>query len=128
MNQEREVTGPGIVVLSSSLEILHMNRRAMALLRQLEGTARHIEAAQALPTSLQQHCRDIVEALQEHLASNNWKHFHQYRMIGNSTYPILLKGFGLPDSRGLSHSRIVLLLSRHIPAPLSPIATAAAHN
>lgn len=39
MNQEQEATGPGIVVLSPSLQVLHMNRRAMVLLNQLEYTA-----------------------------------------------------------------------------------------
>lgn len=39
MNQEPQATGPGIVVLSASCELLHMNRRAMALLVQVERPA-----------------------------------------------------------------------------------------
>jgi hypothetical protein len=39
VNQEQESTGPGIVVLSPSLQVLHMNRRAIDLLIQLELTA-----------------------------------------------------------------------------------------
>ena len=121
MNQEQEVTGPGIVVLSPSLQVLHMNRRAMALLNQLEHTAQSIGAERAVAAPLHQHCQDIIETLQARLESNNWEQFQQYRTIGNSTHSILLNGFGLPDRRGLPHSRIVILLSPHTPVPMPGI-------
>ena len=121
MNQEQEATGPGIVVLSSSFEVLHMNRRAMALLTQLEGTAQSIGTEPAVAAPLHQHCQDIMKTMRARLASNNWEQFHQYRMIGDSTHTILLKGFGLPDHRGLSHSRIVILLSPHTPLSMPGI-------
>jgi len=121
VNQEQETTGPGIVVLSYSLQVLHMNRRAMALLTQLERTGQSIGTEWALTEPLHQHCQDIIETLQARLGANNWEQFQQYRMIGNSTNTILLKGFGLPDQRGLPHSRIVILLSRHSPASMPGI-------
>ncbi len=118
MNHEQESTGPGIVVLSSSLQVLHMNRRAMALLTQLELTTQSIGTERAVAAPLHQHCQDIIETLRARLGSNNWEPFHQYRTIGDSTHSILLKGFGLPDHRGLPHSRIVILLSPHTPASM----------
>lgn len=121
MNQKQEATGPGIVVLSPFLQVLHMNRRAMALLNQLECTAQSSGAERAVAAPLHQHCQDIVETLQARLGSNNWEQFHQQRTIGNSTHSILLRGFGLPDSRGLPHSRIVILLSPHAPVPMPGI-------
>ncbi len=95
-----------------------MNRRARALLIQLDCTAQG-GAEQAVAAHLHRHCKEIIEALLERLGSNNWEQFHQFAMIGNATPSILLKGFGIPDRRGLSHSRIVLLLSRHTPEPIS---------
>ena len=121
MNQEQEVIGPGIVVLSSSLQVLHMNRRAMALLNQLEHSAQSIGTERAVAAPLHQHCQDIIETLQARLAANNWKQFQQYRTIGDSPHSILLNGFGLPDRRGLPHSRIVMLLSPRTPAPIPGI-------
>lgn len=127
MNQEQDATGPGIVVLSSFLQVLHINRRAMALLTQLEHTAQSIGAEQAVIAPLHQYCQDTIETLREtlraRLRSNNWEQFHQYRTIGDSTHSILLKGFGLPDRRGLPHSRIVMLLSPHTPASMPASAT-----
>ena len=52
MNQEQAATGPGIVVLSHSLQVLHMNRRAMALLNQLEYTVQSIGAERSGPSPL----------------------------------------------------------------------------
>lgn len=57
--------------------------------------------------------------MRERLASNNGEQFQQCRTIGESTRTILLKGFGLPDRRGLSYSRVVMLLSPHS-APSMP--------
>jgi hypothetical protein len=93
----------------------------MALLTQLERTAQSIGGEQALAAPLRQHCQDIVETLKARLASNNWEQFHQYRTIGDSRHTILLKGFGLPDRRGLPHSRIVMLLTPHNPVPMPGI-------
>jgi hypothetical protein len=121
VNQEQEATGPGIVVLSPSLQVLHMNRRAMALLNQLERTAQSIGTDRAVAAPLHQHCQDITEAMQARLASNNMEQFYRYRTIGDSTHSILLKGFGLPDRRGLPHSRILMLLSPHTPVPMPGI-------
>lgn len=121
MNQEQKASGPGIVVMSPSLQVLHMNRRAMDLLNQLEHTAQGAGTARAVAAPLHQHYQDINETLQARLRSNNWEQFRQQRTIGDSTCSILVNGFGLPDRRGLSHSRIVLLLSPHTPIPMPGI-------
>ena len=110
MNHEQEATGSGIVVLSSSLQVLHLNRRAMNLLTQLERTAQSIGMEETVTGPLHRHCQDVIETLPARMESNNWEPFHQYRTIGDVTHAILLKGFGLLDRRGLLHSRIVMLL------------------
>ena len=114
MNQGDKTTSPGIVVLSPSLQVLHMNRRAWALLNQLAYTAPSSGAARVVAGPLHQHFQDIMETLQARLGSHNWEQFQLDRTIGDSPHSIFLNGFGLPDRRGLSHSRIVMLLSPHI--------------
>jgi len=118
VNQEQEATGHGIVVLSPSLQVLHMNQRAMVLLNQLEQTIQVVGTERTVAAPLHQHCQDIIETLRSRLESNNRERFHQYRTIGASPHSILLKGFGIPDSRGLSYSRIVMLLSPYNPVPM----------
>jgi Phage integrase family len=101
VNQEQEAAGPGIVMLSSSLQVLHMNRRAMALLNQVAHTAQGSGAARAVAPPLYPHGQDIIETLQARFGSNNWEQFQHNRVIGDSSHTILLNGFGLPDHRGL---------------------------
>ena len=121
MNQEQEATGHGIVVLSPSLQVLHINQRAMVLLNQLEQTIQVVGAERTVAAPLHQHCQDIIETLRSRLESNNWERFQHYRTIGASPHSILLKGFGIPDPRGLSYSRIVMLLSPYNPVPMPGI-------
>ena len=128
VHEKRDVTAPGIVVLSSSLDLLHMNRRALALLTQLEQTAQNVETERTVTAPLHQHGQDIIETMQARLAANNWEPFHHYRAIGPASHTILLKGFGIPDRRGLSHSRIVMLLSPHRPSPMPNIGNRESSN
>ncbi len=81
----------------------------------------HRAEQRAVAAPLHQHCQDIIETLQARLGSNNWGQFQPFRRMGNSTHSILLKGFGLPDSRGLPYYRIVILLSPHTPVPMPGI-------
>jgi len=122
VQEQRDATAPGIVVLSPSLHLLHMNRRALALLTPLNGTvhetAQSIEADRAVAAPLHLHGQNILQTMQARLAANNWEPFHQYSLIGGSSGQILIKGFGLPDLRGAAHSRIVMLLSPHTPASI----------
>lgn len=61
VNQEQKETGPGIVVLSPSLQILHMNRQAFALLKPLERTEQNLDPDLFITALLHQHCHDILE-------------------------------------------------------------------
>lgn len=105
MNQKQETTGPGIVVLSSSLQILHMNQQAKALLAQ------NVETKRDGNGSLHQPYQDLLHTLPTRLASKkNWEQL-QDRTIGQSRVTIFVKRFDRPDPISQTHSRIVMLLS-----------------
>jgi len=101
---------PGIVVLSSSLQLLHINHQAISLLKQVQDTTAQADADLNLTAPLHAHGLDIIMAMRERLVSHDFTPFHCYRAIGRPAQRILLKGFGLPDQRGFHHSRIVMLL------------------
>lgn len=110
MNQARGAIAPGVVVLSSSLQLLHINHQAIALLKQLIQSSSQQEVDRNLTSPLTPHSHDLVTTIKKRLASRNFSPFHCYRAIGTPTQEILLKGFGVPDPRGFSDSRIVILL------------------
>lgn len=121
--QEQEAARPGIVVLSTSFKLLYMNRRALTLLAQVDCPAPSIETAHPLTAPLHLHYQDIMHAIRARGTTSDWERFHLYSRIGDSTGQLLIKGFGLPDRRGAAYSRIVMLLSPHIPTPVPGMET-----
>lgn len=106
--------GAGIVVLSSSMQLLHMNRQAAELSKLINMTdngGTPPRAAQGvLPAVLTELCSEIMKALQVRTEAKDWEQFEVKRIAGNSKQPILLRGFGLPDKGGIQHARLVVTM------------------
>ena len=111
MNQKSTATNPGIVVLSFSLQLLYMNQQAISLLKRLRQSASQLGADRNMTAALEPFAHDIVRAMRDRLAVYRVGPFHHSLAIGEGKGRIALKGFGLPDRRGVAYSRIVLLLS-----------------
>lgn len=107
-------TGPGIVVLSSSLQLLHMNRQAAELSTQINKAENGKEykkiAHGVLPAALTELCAEILKVLQVRTEAKDWEQFEVKRLAGNPARPILLRGFGLPERGGIQQSRIVITM------------------
>jgi len=110
MNHLPEAIDPGVVVLSASLQLLHINHQAISLLKQVQGSTSQADGAPNLTAPLHTHGQDIITAMRQRLVSHDFTPFYCYRAIGEPAHQILLKGFGLPNQRGFPHSRIVILL------------------
>ncbi len=106
--------GPGIVVLSTSMQLLHMNRQAVDLSRQINESEKDSKegkvASGVLPTCLTELCGEIVKALHVRTEAKDWEQFEVKALAGDPDHPILLRGFGLPDRGGIEHSRIVVTM------------------
>jgi len=106
--------GSGIVVLSASMQLLHMNRQASELSKQINsvehGGGNLKSAHGVLPTALTELCGEIVKALHVRTEAKDWEQFEIKRVAGNPEKPILLRGFGLPDRGGVQYARLVVTL------------------
>lgn len=106
--------GPGIVVLSASMQLLHMNRQASDLSRQINiaehGGGSSRAAHGVLPAPLTELCGEIVKALHVRTEAKDWEQFEIKRIAGNPEQPVLLRGFGLPDRGGVQFARLVVTL------------------
>jgi DNA-binding CsgD family transcriptional regulator len=107
-------TGSGIVVLSASMQLLHMNRQASDLSRQINLAECSGQAPKSihgvLPKALTELCSEIVKALQVRTEAKDWEQFEIKRVAGNPEQPILLRGFGLPDRGGVRYARLVVTM------------------
>jgi len=106
--------GSGIVVLSASMQLLHMNRQASELAKKINAVEHGVNAAKAahgvLPTALTELCGEIVKALHIRTEAKDWEQFELKRVAGDPNQPILLRGFGLPDRGGVQHARLVITM------------------
>jgi len=106
--------GAGIVVLSSSMQLLHMNRQAAELSKLINmaenGGAPAKSAQGVLPSALTELCTEVLKALQVRTEAKDWEQFEVKRIAGNPNQPVLLRGFGLPDRGGIQYARLVITL------------------
>ena len=108
--------GPGIVVLSPSLQILHMNRQAQLLIRDLG--LRTSEAPQpnprtdVLPPALVELSREILNLFEIRPQKNANGQFVIRHVADKSCNQMLVRGVGVPNRGGEARARIVLLLTR----------------
>lgn len=107
-------SGSGIVVLSASMQLLHMNRQASELAKKINAVEHGGNAAKSahgvLPTALTELCGEIIKALHIHTEAKDWEQFELKRVAGDPNQPILLRGFGLPDRAGIQHARLVVTM------------------
>ena len=106
--------GPGIVVLSTSMQLLHMNRQASDLSKLINEAEKvnntGMVASGVLPKALTELCGEIVKALHIRTEAKDWEQFEVKTLAGDQNKPILLRGFGLPDQAGIQQSRIVVTM------------------
>ncbi len=106
--------GSGIVVLSASMQLLHMNRQASELAKKINAVEHAGHSARSahgvLPTALTELCSEIIKALQIRTEAKDWEQFELKRIAGDPSQPILLRGFGLPDRGGIQHARLVVTM------------------
>jgi len=106
--------GSGIVVLTASMQLLHMNRQATELAKKINAAEQTGNAARAahgvLPTALTELCGEIIKALHIRTEAKDWEQFELKRVSGDPNQPVLLRGFGLPDRGGVEHARLVVTM------------------
>jgi len=107
--------GPGIVVLSHVLEVLHMNRQAVKL-ASLLGPAPpdgHLpnNATRILPPPLTDLAGKILSMLQSRHDRSEKGQVEILHSANGSDMPVHIRGVGVPDRHGVAHARIVFILT-----------------
>lgn len=104
-------TESGMIVFSSPTQILHMNGPARSLITLFgeSGRAWSPPTHESLPSIFTEFCRDVLEQLRGRMDPHDWAQFEMRRVCYMVTPPILIRGFGIPDSAS-KHPRIILTL------------------
>ena len=98
--------GPGILMLSSSMQLLYSDRRTWELIGRIsktDSTGSH----GVLPPPVVELSAEILKILQVRTDAKDWEQFRVKRVLGDPDHPVLLCGFGLPEQEG-TKSRILI--------------------
>jgi len=95
--------GPGILMLTSSMQLLYRDRRSWELCAQINKHQSGKAANGVLPPAVADLCVKIMKA-------KDWEQFQLRRIVGDPKRPILLCGLGLPDTTGSQQSRILIMM------------------
>lgn len=114
--------GPGIVVLSPSMQVLHMNRQAHVLIRDLAPTTPETQQSnhrtEILPPVLINLAGEILSVLRSrHERSEKGLLVIRYAADW-SDKPVFIRGVGVPNGHGVEHARIVFFLTEASTDPL----------
>ena len=106
--------GPGLLVLASPRRLLHINKRAIELMRQLmaldQGQSRETAANGLLPAPLFEVCAEVFQLIRDRTEMKDPRRFEIKRKVITSSHSVLIRGFGLPDHGDLGQARMVELL------------------
>jgi DNA-binding CsgD family transcriptional regulator len=103
--------GPGILLLSPGLQLMHMNRQAFELNGKIIRAENGKMATGVLPMAITELCAEVVAALRVKTNAKDWEQVQIRRLMGTANPPVLLRAFGLPDHRGgLQQSRILIIM------------------
>jgi hypothetical protein len=107
--------GPGIVVLSHVLQVLHMNLQAVKL-ASLLGPARPAchppnDATRVLPAPLTDLAGQILSMLRSRHDRNEKGQVEIRYSANESDMPVHIRGLGVPDRHGADQARIVFILT-----------------
>lgn len=100
---------PGVLVFSRTLQLLHVNRRALELTGHIrQGTTGPVRVM--LSTPLIELRAKVQEALGSRTAAGVWDPFEVRRAVSDLGSGVLVRGFGLPDRKSSDRSRIIIVL------------------
>jgi DNA-binding CsgD family transcriptional regulator len=106
-------SGPGILVFTSTLQLLQMNTRALELSRRINLAQSGSLAGGVLPAAVTELCGEIRKMLESWIEPKDWEQVEVKRLAGDVERPVLLRGFGLPDWGGQQPRILVIMEERH---------------
>src|SRR2546425_9468213 len=86
--------GPGILLLSPALKLIHMNRRAWGLSRKITQAENGKAATGVLPPAVTELCAEVITALRGRIDAKDWGQVQITRLVDTPKPPLLLPAFG----------------------------------
>lgn len=104
--------GSGLLVFSASRELLHINRQAVQWLQlgglACQGDGSDAREQQVLPDAVTYLFEELLHIVRGRTEAEDWRQIEITSLIRRPLQRLLLRGFGIPDKRGIKQARIVM--------------------
>ncbi|MEX5215692.1 MAG: hypothetical protein NW703_16210 [Nitrospiraceae bacterium] len=101
----------GLLVLSSSNRVLHLDEQASQFLGDLQRQEQRA-SANGLPPSVETFCSEIQDVLSDREEAADWRPFEVKRSVGQSPEALMLRAFVFPSRSSLAQTRILVTLQK----------------
>src|SRR5438445_12370804 len=102
--------GPGILLLSPAVQLMHMNPQAWELCGKIMRAEHGKVATGVLPTAVTKLCAEVITVLQVRTVAKDWEQVHITHLVRTPNPPVLLRAFVFPDRGGAQLARILILM------------------
>jgi len=102
--------GPGILLLSPAVQLMHMNPQAWELCGKIMRAQHGKVATGVLPTAVTELCAEVITVLQVRTVAKDWEQVQIRRLVSPPNPPVHLRAFGFPDRDGAQLARILILM------------------
>ncbi len=103
-------TRPGVVVLTSSLQLSYISHEAALLSARINEARLGCRANGILPREILELCDEILLYLKTLPDEKGRTPYERCRIIGPPDHPIFLRALGLPDPHDFSSARLLILM------------------
>ena len=105
---------PGVLSFDAKGALVYMNAEAELLNRQILGASlSNGHSAQAvLPPEVLDMCLDLQHEMTQHSSPQDFEKIELRKVTGDLNFPVLLRGFLLPDLQGNGEASLLILMEK----------------
>lgn len=101
---------PGILILTSSMQLLFKNSKATELCEQINKAHTGKTVSGVLPVAVAEFCADVMKIILIRNHSKDWEEFRIKRILGDPKHPVLLWAVAIPDQQGAQLTQILVMM------------------
>lgn len=112
-SQTDDAAGPGILVFSSTMGLLHVNPAAWSMLGHLTRFMNGQAASNRIPLSVMKLCHQLLESIQQKRNGKDgqeWWRFHASCVVGAPQYPVAFHAMTIPVSGSADQAHVLVLM------------------
>jgi DNA-binding NarL/FixJ family response regulator len=103
-------TSPALVILTSSKQLIYMDRSAHELSNRINAIQHHHTARGVLPIVFMELCEEVMRAGCHNGEAQDWENARSTRVVPDPKTPLLLRAIALPALNGIDQFLVLITI------------------